>query len=279
MKMTKGVSDKVFVSFTGNPLSTSGISEQIASFWKTATGKHMNASLMRKSCVSIIHSRHPEQKADLASHMNHALKTAEQTYFIEDKLNKSAKTSAFLRRTLREKSKEEPEAAATEECIKEIFAESIKNGNISMAEVHKAAKGHSFLQGRECSIYFRIRYIIDCETPNLPSLPAECDTSGDRIQRMMASSAQEADEASEPECALQEYSESASVDVFQHPNLSKKALQSSRKRQKASEESALTESLAECDNLLKKAMVEDDHEDSLHCHGLIPIMRASKEAK
>ena len=82
-----------------------------------------------------------------------------------------------------------------------------------MAEVHKAAKEHSFLQGRECSIYFRIRYIIDCESTNLPSLPAECDKPGDHIQRMMASSAQKADEASEPECAMQEYSESASVDV------------------------------------------------------------------
>eukprot|EP00795_Rhopilema_esculentum_P010073 gene10073-18719_t len=94
MRITKSVSKNVFVSFTGFPLSSSAVSEQIASFWKSATGKHMNASLMRKSCVSIVHNKHPELKSDLAAHMNHALKTAENTYFVEDKLKKSARTAA-----------------------------------------------------------------------------------------------------------------------------------------------------------------------------------------
>ena len=46
-----------------------------------------------------------------------------------------------------------------------------------------------------------------------------------------------------------------------------------RKRQRETQETALTQSLEDCDKLLKTAMVEENDEDSLYCRSLIPIMR------
>ena len=46
-----------------------------------------------------------------------------------------------------------------------------------------------------------------------------------------------------------------------------------RKRQRETQETALTQSLEDCDKLLKTAMVEKNDEDSLYCRSLIPIMR------
>ena len=54
----------------------------------------------------------------------------------------------------------------------------------------------------------------------------------------------------------------------------KKTPQPSKKRQReASQESALSQSLADCDALLKKSVSDESDEDSLYCRSLIPIMR------
>ena len=49
--------------------------------------------------------------------------------------------------------------------------------------------------------------------------------------------------------------------------------QPSRKRKKESEASALTQSIEECEIMLKKVIEGENDEDSLYCHSLIPIMR------
>ena len=49
--------------------------------------------------------------------------------------------------------------------------------------------------------------------------------------------------------------------------------QPSRKRKKESQASALTQSIEECDIMLKKTIEGENDEDSLYCHSLIPIMR------
>ena len=49
--------------------------------------------------------------------------------------------------------------------------------------------------------------------------------------------------------------------------------QPSRKRKKESEASALTQSIEECDVMLKKVIEGENDEDSLYCRSLIPIMR------
>ena len=49
--------------------------------------------------------------------------------------------------------------------------------------------------------------------------------------------------------------------------------QPNRKRRKDSQASVLTQSLAECDAMMKKSMEDDNDEDALYCRRLIPIMR------
>ena len=49
--------------------------------------------------------------------------------------------------------------------------------------------------------------------------------------------------------------------------------QPSRKRKKESQASALTQSIEECDVMLKKTLEGENDEDSLYCRSLIPIMR------
>ena len=49
--------------------------------------------------------------------------------------------------------------------------------------------------------------------------------------------------------------------------------QPNRKRKRDSQASVLTQSLAECDAMLKKSMEDDNDEDALYCRSLIPIMR------
>ncbi len=216
MRITKAITNNVFITFTGQALSTSGVGDQMSSFWEKATGKTMNASLMRKSCVSIVHSSLPEFKSDLAAHMNHALRTAENTYFIQDKLKKSAKTSELLRKTLRNKAKEEPEHESeyleNDETIDKIFCESIKNGKITMAEVREAAENHSILRGKERAVYFRVRYLIDSRCHDVPPLPLECDTPSDRINRMLSSNNHQAPRSTEaPSGTLDQPSDDQSV--------------------------------------------------------------------
>ena len=55
--------------------------------------------------------------------------------------------------------------------------------------------------------------------------------------------------------------------------------QPSRKRKKESQASALTQSIEECDVMLKKTIEGENNEDSLYCRSLIPIMRELPKKK
>eukprot|EP00112_Aurelia_sp_Birch-Aquarium-sp1_P005236 Seg1593.2 transcript_id=Seg1593.2/GoldUCD/mRNA.D3Y31 product="hypothetical protein" protein_id=Seg1593.2/GoldUCD/D3Y31 len=177
----------VFVTNTGMPMSSSALSGQIGSFWRAAIGKHMNASLLRKSWVSYIHECHPEMKASLACHMNHAVKTAENTYFIQDKRKKSARTSEFMSNVLiesNESADQEVKPADDDEyeTLQSIFADNIERRKISTQDVREAAKEHTFVKESVRSVYLKVRYMIS--KLECPPLPTEFDTPSDRINRM-----------------------------------------------------------------------------------------------
>ena len=55
--------------------------------------------------------------------------------------------------------------------------------------------------------------------------------------------------------------------------------QPSRKRKKESQASALTQSIEECDIMLKKTIESENDEDSLYCCSLIPIMKELPKQK
>ena len=158
-------SDKVFLSWTGQSMSSSSVSDQIGAFWRSATGKHMNASLMRKSCVSQIHKTDPAMKANLASHMNHTVKTAEMHYFVLNKKDKSAKTSAYLRKAMRntpamtEKNKDLKDVQ-----IRQLFGKQIREGNVQINKVKEVLTNQNIIGMDVRVVYDRLRYIIRKES-------------------------------------------------------------------------------------------------------------------
>ena len=85
----------VFLTWHGQPMSSSAVSLAFSSCWQNATGKKMNASLMRKSQVTHIHSCKPQLKLDLALHMNHAVRTAENVYFAQEKNKKGSHCNSY----------------------------------------------------------------------------------------------------------------------------------------------------------------------------------------
>ena len=123
----------VFVSWSGNKMSSSMVSAQKNSFWAKAVG-HMdnrlrdNPNLVRKSAVSKVHEKKKGMKKDLANLMCHSELTATRIYFLENKTKMAGETSAALHTLFREEDPEENLDAA----IKTHFKEEIENGKISI---------------------------------------------------------------------------------------------------------------------------------------------------
>ena len=95
------------------------------------TGYSTSASLIRKSIVSIIHAQNQAMKSDLALHMNHSRRMADEVYNVQNKKNKSVTTTENLRKAIRT-----PQAELTNEAIEDIFSDNIAKGqNPSMEEI------------------------------------------------------------------------------------------------------------------------------------------------
>ena len=61
--------------------------------------------------------------------------------------------------------------------------------------------------------------------------------------------------------------------MLQKQEVTPKIYQPKRRNQYEVTEVALSKSLADCDELFKKAITDDKDEDSLYCCNLIPIIR------
>ena len=74
--------------------------DQFASFFQRATAfglverqsRKINATLVRKSFVSKVHTEIPEYKKDLANMMCHSEETASRSYFLQEKAKNVLKT-------------------------------------------------------------------------------------------------------------------------------------------------------------------------------------------
>ena len=115
--------DFVFVSYSGNQMSSSLVAKQFNSFWKKVTGKESDISttIVRKYTTTMVHSDHADIKKDIAHHLNHDLKTAEQNYDLVDKKRKAAKIQEIQRGNTRGNEKD---------ILFEIFKDEIVNGGI-----------------------------------------------------------------------------------------------------------------------------------------------------
>ena len=82
------------------------VSIQANSFWKNALGKSITgkvtATLFRKKAVTVIHKHMPSLKSDAATMMNHNVRTAEESYFLQNKQSKVTGTSRMLSEALRQ---------------------------------------------------------------------------------------------------------------------------------------------------------------------------------
>ena len=68
-EITRSKSDNVFASsLSGKP---SNVSDCLGAFWRQAVGKHMNATLIRKSSFSVVCKDNPNKRGELATLMYH----------------------------------------------------------------------------------------------------------------------------------------------------------------------------------------------------------------
>ena len=109
-------------------MSSSMVSAQLNSSWEKAVGHtqerpRINATLVRKSAVSKVHSQKPHSKGDLANLMCHSEDTARRSYFLHEKWKNPGSMGAALRTILRE---EAPAKKNQELLIREYFWEEIK---------------------------------------------------------------------------------------------------------------------------------------------------------
>jgi len=161
----------LFLSWTGQKLDSGQISRAIQSAWKKAgLGGEISCTLMRKSAVSFIHQKCPEQKSNLADLMCHSTQTATKSYRLVKRqqtsvaastvLNEMMKTSCSTNtldersdqcpsdRLLSESNKSVDESEATLEIPQNSIADShmssvITDGGKSKSAVSKPSEGDS----------------------------------------------------------------------------------------------------------------------------------------
>ena len=130
--MTYAAIDPVFASWSGRKMAPSMITAQMNAFWKAALGvdmeKRLTATIVRKMTTTAVHENAPSLKKDLANLMNHNVRTAEQSYFLQEKKKGVTATSAQVREIIR------GNGVVSDDVISEIFA---TENNISVDTIRK----------------------------------------------------------------------------------------------------------------------------------------------
>lgn len=101
---TDGPEQRLFLSFSGEPMASSQINKAIKSIWKKAgLDGSPNSTLLRKSSVSRVHSlsESNEARGNLADLMAHNVTTAAKYYRLQKKSKSSVLASKQLRQVMR----------------------------------------------------------------------------------------------------------------------------------------------------------------------------------
>jgi len=102
---TVGASDPLFISGSGEQMTSGQISKAISSIWrKSGAGEQINCTIVRKTAVSAMHQTHPSVKADLADLMCHRVETATKSYRIVDRERTSVNAARKLCEVMRTES-------------------------------------------------------------------------------------------------------------------------------------------------------------------------------
>ena len=95
-----------FVSWNGNAMSSSMVTMQLHSFWGKTVGHsderpRFNATKVRKFAVTKVYEEKPQMKKNLALLMCHSEKTANKSYYLQEKTKTACETSSNLRELMR----------------------------------------------------------------------------------------------------------------------------------------------------------------------------------
>ena len=120
---------ELFVSWTGESLTSGQISRGVQSVWRSAgCGEGITANVIRKTAVSSVHKQRPEMNAALADLMCHRVSTAEKSYRIIERERASVAASKMLSGVLNPQAVE-PEVSVTG-TVEQVNSEISMNGTV-----------------------------------------------------------------------------------------------------------------------------------------------------
>ena len=224
---TKDDGDAVILPWSGPRLASGQISTAINASWKKAGLQgHISSTLLRKSIVTAVHTKHKDMTGQLADLMAQKESTAQRYYKLHEKqqscIQAAAELPSIMRATsLANKVSEEgttmtkvgeTNPAGTEgakekqimwnqqqiEAIRELFQVEISQKSVTMQEVREKIKDHPTLHDQDAKkVCDRVRSewrgIQNANKPESDSaieLPGEEETLSDKMSRFLSSSAE-----------------------------------------------------------------------------------------
>ncbi|CAB4029523.1 Hypothetical predicted protein [Paramuricea clavata] len=195
-EVDKGDNAPVFLSWNLHPVNSSHIGKQMGSCWGKVFGKEASgggATAFRKAAVSAVQEHDEEARGNLASLMDHCKETADKFYMLQQKSKQATVAARSLMRIMHSRKCNETQAAATphrwtaeqEKVLSDVFAEEIKEQNITLQKVEQLIKDHPVLKDFSATkIRDKVRYMYNDIVPSAMVPPQEEETSGDRLARL-----------------------------------------------------------------------------------------------
>lgn len=160
--------DPVFVSWSGNAMTSNMINVQFQRFWKNAVPQTstITSTLVRKFTTTVVHENLPELKRKTANLLCHSEKTATEHYALYEKSKTAASTSSTLRKSLRSASWSSTSTGRLDDAIKKHFDVEISSGDVTISLVRQKMSQYVDLrQMSEKQIVDRIRYLAKTTGP------------------------------------------------------------------------------------------------------------------
>ena len=217
----------MILSWSGARLASGQISTAINASWKKAGLQgHISSTLLRKSALTVVRTKHKDMTGQLADLMAHKESTAQRYYKCHEKQQSCIQAAAQLPSIMRVTSSAnkvseegstmtkvgETNPAGTEgakekqimwnqqqiEAIRGLFQEEISQKSVTMQEVREKIKDHPTLHDQDAkkvcdrvrSEWRGIQNGNKPESDSATELPGEEETLSDKMSRFLSSSAE-----------------------------------------------------------------------------------------
>lgn len=211
-------SDLVFLTWNGQPMTSSQINKALQSVFKKATvSTKITSTSFRKAAVTNMHENSPEMSSKLASLMAHNEATAKKYYLLTERTRASIEASQRLARLMRAEpntgetksgksassvgdketslnlTKRVPWTNEEVDKIKKFFGEEIQQRSVSLAAVRAKVNSHDELKDMPARrVYDKLKKDLfndESLQPNVScELPIECESLQDRVERIVGHS-------------------------------------------------------------------------------------------